>query len=98
MSAALMTVVDELVDIDASLLCDGELRARFIEARREIDRLEHYAATMLVALHRRGVPKGEGASSTPMWVQYETGQRLRDARVCLATAKAAETLSLVAKA
>ena len=33
-----------------------------------------------------------------MWVQYETGQRLRDARLALATGKAVETLPLVAKA
>src|SRR5882724_12029676 len=97
MSAALMTVVDELVDVDASGLCDGELRARFIEARREIDRLERYASTMLVAAHRRGVPTGEGASSTPMWVQFQTGQRTRDARVSLATGKVCDSLPLVEK-
>jgi hypothetical protein len=98
MLATLGSVVDELVDVDESLLCDGEIRERFIEARREIDRLERYAATMLVALHRRGVPKGEGASSTPMWVQFQTGQRTRDARVSLQTGKACDTLALVAKA
>jgi hypothetical protein len=98
MSVALSSVVDELVDVDATGLCDSELRARFIEARREIDRLESYACTMLVSAHRRGVPRGEGASSTPMWVQFQTGQRLRDARISLATGKACETLPLVAKA
>ncbi len=98
MSAALTTMVDELVDVDASGLCDGELRARFIEARREIDRLESHAATMLVALHRRGVPKGEGASSTPIWVQFQIGQRVRDARVSLAVGKACDSLPLMAKA
>ena len=98
MSAALSSVVDELVDVDASLLCDGEIRERFIEARREIDRLESYAAGMLVGVHRRGVPAGEGATSTPMWVQFQTGQRFRDARISLATGKACETLPLVAKA
>ena len=72
--------------------------ARFIEARREIDRLESYAAAMLVAAHRRGVPAGEGASSTPMWVQFQTGQRLRDARISLAPGRRAESLPLVAKA
>jgi hypothetical protein len=64
MSAALTTIVDELVDVDASGLCDGELRARFVEVRREIDRLESYAARMLVGVHGRGIPSGEGASST----------------------------------
>jgi hypothetical protein len=33
-----------------------------------------------------------------MWVQFQTGQRLRDARLALATGKAVETLPLVAKA
>jgi hypothetical protein len=97
-SRPLTTVVDELVDVDASSLCDGELRARFIEARREIDRLESYAARMLVGAHGRGVPAGEGASSTPMWVQLQTGQRTRDARISLQTGRACESLALVAKA
>jgi hypothetical protein len=98
MSAALTTVVDELVDVDATGFCDGELRARFIEVRREIDRLEHYAAAMLVGAHRRGVPAGEGASSTPVWVQFQTGQRMRDGRLSLAVGKACESLPLVGKA
>jgi hypothetical protein len=98
MSTALSSVVDELVDVDASGLCDGELRARFLEARREIDRLERYASTMLVALHRRGVPRGEGASSTPMWVQFQTGQRTRDARISVNAGKACDWLPLVEKA
>jgi hypothetical protein len=98
MSAALSSVVDELVDVDASLLCDSEIRDRFIEARREIDRLERYAAGLLVSAHGRGVPAGEGATSTPVWVQFQTGQRFRDARISLATGKACEKLPLVAKA
>jgi hypothetical protein len=79
-------------------LCDGEIRERFIEARREIDRLESYAAGLLVSAHGRGVPAGEGATSTPVWVQLRTGQRFRDARISLHTGKACETLPLVAKA
>jgi uncharacterized protein DUF222 len=96
MSAAL--TIDELEALDPSLLCDAEIREMFIDMRRENDRREAVAARMLVALHRRGVPRGEGASSTPMWVQFQTGQRLRDARLSLATAKAVESLPLVAKA
>jgi hypothetical protein len=98
MFAALADVVDELVDVDTSELCDGELRARFLEVRREIDRLESYAARVLVGAHGRGVPAGEGASSTPMWVQFQTGQRVRDARNSLNAGKACETLPLTAKA
>jgi hypothetical protein len=97
MSAGLSSVVDELVDVDVSGLCDSEIRERFIEARREIDRLERYAAALLVGVHGRGIPSGEGASSTPVWVQFQTGQRVRDARVSLATGKACESLPLVAK-
>jgi hypothetical protein len=52
---------------------------------------------LLVALHGRGIPSGEGASSTPVWVQFQTGQRVRDARVSLATGRAVESLPLVAK-
>jgi hypothetical protein len=96
MSAVLTT--NELEGLDPSLLCDAEIRATFIELRRDNDRREAVAARLLVALHRRGVPAGEGASSTPVWVQYETGQRLRDARLSFATGKACESLLLVAKA
>jgi hypothetical protein len=95
MSTGLM--IDELEALDPSLLCDSEIRETFIELRRDNDRREAVAARMLVALHRRGVPKGEGASSTPMWVQFQTGQRTRDARLSLATGKACDTLPLVAK-
>src|SRR5579862_8310286 len=98
MSAALSSAVDELVDVDVTGLCDGEIRERFIEARREIDRLESYAARMLVGAHGRGIPAGEGASSTPAWVQLQTGQRVRDARVSLASGKACDSLPPVARA
>src|SRR5450432_1807336 len=96
MSAAL--TIDELEALDPSQLCDSEIRETFIEVRCEIDRLESYAARMLVGAHGRGVPAGEGASSTPVWVQLQTGQRLRDARISLATGRACESLPLVAKA
>src|SRR5882724_6237056 len=96
MTAARTTA--ELEALDPSVLCDSEVRATFIELRRENDRREAVAARMLVALHRRGVPKGEGASSTPMWVQFQTGQRLRDGRLSLAVGKASESLPLMAKA
>ena len=95
MSAAL--TIDELEAFDPSLLCDSEIRETFIELRRDNDRREAVAARLLVALHGRGVPAGEGASSTPVWVQFETGQRLRDARISLATGKACASLPLVAK-
>jgi hypothetical protein len=96
MSAAL--TINELEALDASVLCDSEIRETFIELRRENDRREAVAARLLVALHGRGIPVGEGATSTPVWVQFQTGQRLRDARISLATGKACEALPLVAKA
>jgi hypothetical protein len=86
------------VALDLSELCDSEIRERFIEARREIDRLERYAAGLLVSVSGRGIPSGDGASSTPAWVQLQTGQRFRDARVSLAAGQACETLPLMAKA
>jgi hypothetical protein len=90
--------VDELVDTDISLLSDAAMRVEFLEVRRLIDRLESYAARLLEGVHGRGIPAGDGASSTPVWVQLQTGQRLRDGRLALATGKACETLPLVAKA
>jgi hypothetical protein len=96
MSAALTT--DELERLDASRLCDSEIRETYIALRRDNDRREAVAARLLIALHRRGVPKGEGASATTMWVQFQTGQRSRDTRVSLNTGKVCEALPLVAKA
>ncbi len=95
MLAALTSVVD---DLDPSDMCDSEIRERYIETRRAIDRAEAYAARLLVAIAGRGIPSGDGASSTPAWVQLQTGQRFRDARISLAAGKACETLPLVAKA
>jgi hypothetical protein len=65
--------IDELEALDPSLLCDSEIRETFIAMRRENDRREAVAARLLVALHGRGVPAGDGSSSTPVWVQYKTG-------------------------
>jgi Domain of unknown function (DUF222) len=96
MSAA--PTIDELELLDPSLLCDSEIRETFIELRRDNDRREAAAARLLLALHRRGIPSGDGASSTPVWVQFQTGQRVRDARASLAAGRACETLPLVAKA
>jgi hypothetical protein len=90
--------LDELEALDPSLLSDSEIRETFIELRRENDRREAVAARLLVALHGRGIPAGEGATSTPVWVQFHTGQRFRDARISLATGRACESLPLVAKA
>jgi hypothetical protein len=97
-SVMLERTIDELAALDISVLCDSEIRETFIELRRENDRREAVAVRLLVALHGRGIPAGDGASSTPAWVQFQTGQRFRDARISLATGQACETLPLVAKA
>jgi hypothetical protein len=51
---------DELERLDLSMLCDAEIREAFIEVRRENDRREAAAARLLVAVHGRRVPSGEG--------------------------------------
>jgi hypothetical protein len=94
----LVTAVDDLVDTDMSLMSDAALRVELLDLRREIDRLECYAASVLAGVHRRGIPRGEGASSTPVWVQSQTGQRASDARASLDAGKACESLPLTAKA
>jgi 5-methylcytosine-specific restriction protein A len=98
MSGALTLAVDELVDTDVTMLCDSEIRETYLDVRRDIDRLEASAARMLAAAHRRGIPAGDGAASTPAWVEAHTGQRWSDAKASLDTGLACETLPLTAKA
>jgi Domain of unknown function (DUF222) len=66
--------------------------------RCDIDRREAIAARFLAAVHLRGIPAGDGASSTPPWVQSETGQRWGDARASLDAGLACESMPLMAKA
>ena len=96
--AGLARCVDGVVGADVELMCDSELRESFISLRREIDRQEAFAAELLASLHHRKVPVGDGASSTPVWVQAHTGQRHADARAALETALAVESLPLTSKA
>jgi hypothetical protein len=98
MLGVLAQAVDELVGIDVSTMCDSEIRETLIAARREIDRQEAFVATLMVAVHRRGIPAGDGASSTPAWVQWQTGQRFSDARASLDAGRACESLPITAKA
>jgi hypothetical protein len=90
--------IDELAALDVSLLCDSEIRETFLELRRDIDRREAVAARLLAGLHGRGIPAGDGASSTPAWSQTQTGQRFSEAKASLEAGQACESLRLVAKA
>src|SRR5689334_22402964 len=90
--------VEELVGREVDWMPDAEVRATFVELRREIDRLEACAARLLAVLHRRGLPAGDGAVSTPAWVRWQTGQRTCDARAALDTALACESLPITRKA
>jgi len=98
MLGGLAQAVDELVGLDVSMMCDSEIRETLIAARREIDRQEAFVATLMVAVHRRGIPAGDGATSTPAWVQWQTGQRFTDARSSLEAGRACESLPTTAKA
>jgi hypothetical protein len=89
---------DELVAIDTTVVCDSEIRDAYLETRYKIDRLEASAARLLVAVHHRGIALGDGASSTPAWVQCQTGQRFGEARASLEAGKACSRLPLVEKA
>jgi hypothetical protein len=90
--------VDELAGTDLCEWNDSELREALVECRHDIDCREAFAARLLLAIHRRGIPLGDGASSTGAWVQAQTGQRVSDANALLATAKVCESLPLTAKA
>src|SRR4051812_8037710 len=98
MVSRLAAAVDELVGMDLDELSDAALAEEFVEVRGLIDRLEHRAATMLARAHHRGVPAGDGASSTPVWVQWKTGQRAGDAKLSLHAGLALEQLPLTDKA
>jgi hypothetical protein len=90
--------VDALVDLDLSGCSDSELRETYIEMRRDIDRREAFVARVLACLHGRGIPAGDGASSTPAWARWQTGQRFNEARASLDAGKACDRLPLTAKA
>jgi hypothetical protein len=53
---------------------------------------------LLVGVHDRLVPFGEGASSTPAWAQWRAGQRAGEAKASLEAGLACEQLTLTAKA
>src|SRR5204863_9816236 len=98
MSGALSAAVDELVGRDVSGMCDSEMRETYIGLRRELDRLEAFAAELLAGLHHRGIAAGDGAASAPAWSQVQTGQRWADAKASLDAGLACEALPLTAKA
>jgi hypothetical protein len=98
MLEALTRVVDELVDVDVSMLCDSEIREAYVASRRNADRQACFEARLLAAAHLRGIPAGDGASSTPVWAQWQTGQRVSEARASLEAGTTCESLPLTAKA
>jgi hypothetical protein len=75
--------IDELAALDVSSLCDSEMREVLLDLRRDIDRREAVAARLLAGLHGRGIPAGDGASSTPAWMQSQTWQRFSEAKASL---------------
>ena len=79
-------------------MVDAAVRAEYIELSHAADRIEYRRAQLLAAIHRRGIPYENGASSTPAWVQYNTGQHAGEARASLNAGLALETLPLTAKA
>src|SRR5450432_3960529 len=90
--------VVELAGTDLSEWSDSELRDTYVECRRDIDCREAFAARVLLAIGRRGIPAGDGAVSTGAWAQAQTGQRVGEANALLAAAKVCEVLPGTAKA
>ena len=91
-------VVEQLAGLDIESMPDAAVRAEYIELMRARDRIEHRRHGSSSAIHRRGIPFENGASSTPAWVQWQTGQRRGEARASLEAGLALETLPLTAKA
>ena len=90
--------VDEVVGHDITQMPDAAIRAEFIGLSREGDRLACRRSLLLAALHGRGIPAGDGASSTPPWVQSQTGQRYSEAKASLDAGLACVAMPLTAKA
>ncbi len=98
MERALSLAVDELADVDLSTWSDAAIADEFVALRRDLDRLEAVAARLLVGVHDRLVPFGDGASSTPGWAQWRAGQRFQDAKASLDASVRCAQLPLMAKA
>jgi hypothetical protein len=98
MLEALEAAVDGFVDDDVSLMCDSELRETYLALRHNGDRQSCFEARVLAAIHGRGIPSGDGSSSTAAWVQWQTGQRMSEARALLQAGQMGEVLPLTAKA
>ena len=62
MLEGLIGEVDELVGVEISDLPDAAIRAEYVTLRREIDRQEHRAAALLVAI---AVPAWRSATAPP---------------------------------
>jgi Domain of unknown function (DUF222) len=90
--------IDALIDADLSSWPDAAIADMHIALRRDIDRREAVAAKLLVGVHDRLVAFGEGASSTPAWAQWRSGQRAGDAKASLDTGLACAQLPVMAKA
>jgi hypothetical protein len=95
---ALSAAVDDLAVLDVSTWSDAGIAEEFIAIRHAVDRLEAIAAQRLVAVHERRIALGEGASSTPRWAEWRTGQRARVAKASLDAGLACAHLPVMADA
>jgi Domain of unknown function (DUF222) len=98
MLGTLDAAVEELVGRGVGAMCDSEIRETYVDLRRNIDRLEACASLLLAGADGRGIPSGDGASSTPVWVRWQTGQRVSEAKASLEAGRVCEILPLTAKA
>jgi hypothetical protein len=98
MLGTLERAVEEIVAVEVANLCDSEIRERFVAMRRNVDRLDAHLAELVAAVHHRKLALGDGAVSTPAWVQAQTGQRIADARTSLLMGLACESLPVTKKA
>ena len=93
MSAALTT--DELDALDPTPVVRRRVPHAFIEVRqRDRSARKPLHGLLLCVAPASGSRSGEGASSTPMWVQFQTGTR-RDARLSSPPRKRPKRVPLV---
>ena len=70
----------EFLALDVASLSDAAVRESFLEARAQADQWELVCARLAAAVHERGIPNEDGATTTPTWIQQHAGQHRGEAK------------------
>ena len=70
----------EFLALDVASLSDAAVRESFLEARAQADQWDLVCARLAAAVHERGIPNEDGATTTPTWIQQHAGQHRGEAK------------------